>query len=87
MNTEQQIHQQLNQQLNVTYIAITNDSHRHQGHAGWNQGGDTHFSITIVSPDFEKLSRIQRHQRIYAILEEWMKKTIHALQIFAYSLS
>jgi stress-induced morphogen len=40
-----------------------------------------HFSARIVSADFSGLSRIARHQRVYAALGERMGGEIHALSL------
>ena len=42
-------------------------------------GDGQHFYATIVSPKFEGLRRIQRHQLVYAALGDRMKAEIHAL--------
>jgi BolA protein len=31
---------------------VTDDSHRHAGHAGAAPGGETHYSVRLVSPAF-----------------------------------
>ncbi|NRF71923.1 BolA family transcriptional regulator [Aquincola sp. S2] len=45
------------------------------------EGDGRHFFATIVSPAFEGLSRIARHQRVYAALGERMREQIHALSM------
>ena len=45
------------------------------------QGDGRHFFATIVSAQFEGLTRIQRHQRVYAALGERMREQIHALSM------
>jgi acid stress-induced BolA-like protein IbaG/YrbA len=45
------------------------------------QGDGRHFFATIVSSEFEGLSRVRRHQRVYAALGERMKEQIHALSM------
>jgi acid stress-induced BolA-like protein IbaG/YrbA len=44
-------------------------------------GDGRHFFATIVSSEFEGLSRVRRHQRVYAALGERMKEQIHALSM------
>jgi acid stress-induced BolA-like protein IbaG/YrbA len=44
-------------------------------------GDGRHFFATIVSTEFEGLSRVRRHQRVYAALGERMKEQIHALSM------
>ena len=49
------------------------------------EGDGRHFFATIVSPEFEGVSRIQRHQRVYAALGERMREQIHALSMKTYT--
>ncbi len=45
------------------------------------EGDGRHFYATIVSAQFDGLSRIQRHQRVYAALGDRMRAQIHALSM------
>ncbi len=45
------------------------------------EGDGRHFFATIVSPEFEGLSRVRRHQRVYTALGERMREEIHALSM------
>jgi acid stress-induced BolA-like protein IbaG/YrbA len=45
------------------------------------EGDGRHFFATIVSSEFEGLSRVRRHQRVYLALGERMKEQIHALSM------
>lgn len=45
------------------------------------EGDGRHFYATIVSAEFEGLSRVRRHQRVYLALGERMKEQIHALSM------
>lgn len=45
------------------------------------EGDGRHFFATIVSDRFEGLSRIKRHQAVYAVLGERMREEIHALSM------
>jgi acid stress-induced BolA-like protein IbaG/YrbA len=44
-------------------------------------GDGRHFFATIVSPEFEGLLRVRRHQRVYAALGDRMREQIHALSM------
>lgn len=44
-------------------------------------GDGQHFNAVIVSAEFEGLSRIQRHQRVYRALGDKMQREIHALSM------
>jgi len=44
-------------------------------------GDGEHFQALIVSAEFEGLSRVRRHQRVYAALGDRMRADIHALSM------
>ena len=63
--TPEQIKSYILEGLNCTHISL--------------EGDGQHFFATIVSPEFEGLKPIARHQKVYAALGERMKEEIHAL--------
>jgi len=71
--------------LNPTYIELVDNSDQHAGHAGasgWEESGESHFALDVVSDAFEGLSLVKRHQLVYMLLGDVMQN-IHALQIAA----
>ena len=81
MNMTDTIRRKLSSAFAPTELEIVDDSARHQGHAGHRHGGETHFSVRIVSPGFAGLSRVERQRRVYAALADEMKTQIHALTL------
>ncbi|MDE2134141.1 MAG: BolA family transcriptional regulator [Alphaproteobacteria bacterium] len=75
------IRQKLTAAFSPTALDVKDDSARHEGHAGHRPGGETHFSVRIVSPAFAGLSRVERQRRVYAVLAEEMTSQIHALAL------
>ncbi len=69
------------QVLNPTYLDIQDDSALHAGHAGNTGGG--HYTVTIVSEQFDNLSLIKRHRLVYDAAKSLMNTDIHALSIHA----
>ena len=45
--------------------------------------GESHFALTIESPAFAGLSRVERQRKIYAALGDLMHERVHALTIRA----
>ena len=45
------------------------------------EGDGQHFFATIVAAEFDGLSRIKRHQRVYQALGDRMRAEIHALSM------
>lgn len=68
--------------LQPSFIEVTDDSHRHAGHAGA-RGGQGHFSVDIVSAAFAGKLPLARHRLVYAALGDMMQTDIHALAIRA----
>lgn len=72
----------LGQALAPTTLEITDDSHKHAGHAGARLG-QGHFSVDVVSASFAGKSALVRHRLVYAALGDLMQTDIHALVIRA----
>jgi BolA family transcriptional regulator, general stress-responsive regulator len=73
----------LNRSLNPTYLDVSNDSAQHRGHLGDDGTGETHFTVTIESPDFAGLSRVARQRLVNHALADLLATRIHALAIKA----
>lgn len=71
----------LRRSLAPTRLEIVDDSARHEGHAGWRPGGETHFRVEVVSPAFAGKSRVERHRLVNAVLAEELSGPVHALQV------
>ncbi len=69
--------------LDPLKLEIINESHKHKGHGGWNESGETHFHLLIVSEYFINQNKLQRHKKIYQLLAVQLKNQIHALSIQA----
>lgn len=82
INMKQKIIDKLSK-LNPVVVNIDNFSEQHKGHSGWDESGETHFKILLISNEFIGLSRIERHRLIYNALGEELKTKIHALKIKA----
>jgi BolA family transcriptional regulator, general stress-responsive regulator len=62
-------------------LTIEDDSARHAGHAGAAPGGQTHFTVTIVSDQFVGLSRVARSRLVHEALGEEFLTGLHALAL------
>jgi BolA protein len=69
-------------ELDPQSVELLDESGRHVGHAGAAAGG-SHFRLTIVSPRFAGLAKLERHRMVYAALGPLMHREIHALAIQA----
>ena len=73
----------LTAQLTPEHLKVIDESHQHYGHAGWREGGETHFRVEIVSAAFTGKSRLERHRLVNAALSEELAGGVHALAIAA----
>ena len=83
MTLKDWITQALEERLRPVSLSVKDESHQHAGHAGWREGGETHFRIDIVSEAFSGKSRIERHRLVNATLAEAFDRGLHALAIRA----
>ena len=83
MSTKEAIINKLREAFSPESLDVTDESHLHEGHAGHRPGGQTHFRVHIVSPSFEKKSRVERHRMINTALAAELAGTIHALAVHA----
>ena len=81
MGLEDQIRKRLEEALAPTELEVTNESHRHAGHAGDDGSGESHWHLVIASPHFEGKSRIARHRAVHAALGPEIMGRIHALSM------
>ncbi len=64
-------------------LQVIDESHHHHGHAGWREGGETHFRVRIAAEAFRGLTRVDMHRRINGALKEAFDRGLHALAIEA----
>lgn len=82
MNRVDAIRQRLDEALAPVELEVTDDSHRHVGHAGAADGRG-HYSVRLVSSRFAGQRLVARHRAVYEALGELMQTDIHALAIDA----
>jgi BolA family transcriptional regulator, general stress-responsive regulator len=78
-----EILERLKSALSPTRLQLIDDSEQHRGHGGYNPAGESHFTLTIESPEFAGKSRIERQRLVYSALGDLMKERVHALTIKA----
>jgi BolA protein len=62
-------------------LEVVDESEAHRGHAGFQEGGESHFRVTLESAAFEGLSRIARHRAVHGALGSELMSEIHALAL------
>ncbi|WP_299929137.1 BolA family protein [uncultured Pelagimonas sp.] len=81
MSKSAKIHKRLSDALSITTLDVRNDSAKHHGHAGDDGSGESHFHVTLRSPDFAGKSRIARHRLVHKAMGAELVASIHALSL------
>jgi BolA protein len=75
------LHSKLTAAFAPEYIAIIDESESHRGHAGWREGGGTHFRVEMRSAAFDGMGRVARSRAVHRVLREELDGSIHALTL------
>ncbi len=67
--------------LAPTRFEIVNDSVHHQGHAGDNGSGESHFTIRMTSPRFAGMPRVAQHRLVMDLLRPELESGLHAVTL------
>ena len=81
MSLAQLIQQKLSGAFNPSHIEVECESHMHNVPAG----SEMHFRVVLVSDAFCNVRKVQRHQKVYAVLADEMAGPIHALALHLYT--
>lgn len=81
MTRTEQIETRLRKALSPRELSVRDDSESHRGHAGYQEGGESHFHVVIRSDAFADKSRIARHRMVHAALGPDLVSQIHALSM------
>ena len=79
MSIQGQIEQAIESGFNIEFMQLENESHMHSGPAT-----ESHFKLTLVSQDFNELSKVKRQQSVYKALSAIMPQ-FHALALHTYT--
>ena len=82
MSVRENLEAILREKLTPEHLEVVNESHMHSVA----KGSETHFKVIVVSPLFDGVSAVKRHQLVYGALGDMMGKKpsqggIHALAI------
>ena len=68
---------------NISEISLVDFPASHKSHQNYEGGGQC--EAVIISDDFENLSLLDRHNKIYEILGDLMQHEIHAFSMKTYT--
>jgi len=80
-NRAERLHAALAAAFPPATVAVQDDSAQHAGHAGAAPGGETHYSVLVVSPAFAGMGRLARSRAAHAVLAAEFAGGLHALSL------
>ncbi|WP_282021442.1 BolA family protein [Ruegeria faecimaris] len=80
MTVTEEMRSRLQSAFDPHELEIVDDSESHRGHAGFQEGGESHFNIRIRAAAFEGQSRVARHRAVHRALGDIVPR-IHALAL------
>lgn len=78
---ENRITLKLAEAFNPVHLDVINESHMHSVPPG----SETHFKVVLATESFISKRQVQRHQAVYACLEDELKNGVHALALHTFS--
>ncbi len=81
MTMAETLENKLKAALNPTHLEVIDNSHHHIGHAGYREGGESHWKVIVVSEAFNGKNRLERQRLVNSALKEELTGPIHALEM------
>lgn len=81
MNRTDRIYQALSTEFSPEHLEVIDESEQHRGHAGYQDGGESHFRVIIRAAQLGEMSRINRHRAVHKALGADLVGEIHALAL------
>lgn len=81
MTLADEIHVRLQQVFDPAELDVADESHRHRGHSGWREEGETHFRVRMRAPALRPMPRIARHRAVHEALGPAIMQRLHALAL------
>ena len=81
MKVSEEIENRLRAAFSPRELEIADESEIHRGHAGYREGGESHFRVRIAAEAFASMSRIERHRAVHEALGKDLVGRIHALAL------
>jgi len=75
------IEEKLQKRFSPNLLKVDDVSEMHRGHAGFKEGGETHFVIHITSYEFKNKNKLAIHRLINEELKEEWANGVHSISI------
>ncbi len=76
-----EIRLKLEQAFQPEMLEVIDESEAHRGHAGFTEGGESHFRVRLKAPALAAFSRVARHRAVHNALGPEIIDRIHALAL------
>ncbi|MEM1005923.1 MAG: BolA family protein [Pseudomonadota bacterium] len=80
MSVSEEIQTRLQVAFDPHELEVVDDSESHRGHAGFQEGGESHFNVRIRAAAFKGQSRVAQHRAVHKALGDIVPR-IHALAL------
>ncbi len=81
MTRKDQIYARLQAAFDPQLLEVIDESEKHRGHAGYQDGGESHFRVVIRAQELADLSRVARHRAVHQAIGADLMGQIHALAL------
>ncbi|MEO0393365.1 MAG: BolA family protein [Pseudomonadota bacterium] len=81
MSVGQTMRDKLTAAFEPSQMELKDESHKHEGHAGHDGRGESHFRLRMVSDAFSGKSRVERQRMVHRVLKEELADRVHALAL------
>ncbi len=81
MSIESEIRDQITAEFVPVFMELVNESHGHNVPAG----SESHFKLVLVTEKFAHMSKVKRHQAVYAAVNHALQNGVHALALHTYT--
>lgn len=78
--TAERLRTRLAEAFDPDHLEVIDESEAHRGHAGWREGGGTHFRVVMRSARLDGLSRVERGRAVHRALAAELAG-LHALSL------
>jgi len=85
MSDEGEVAQEIRRKLEAAFaptrLEVIDESEAHRGHAGYQEGGQSHFRVRMTAAAFAEGTRLERHRAVHRALGPELIGRIHALTL------
>ncbi|NIZ09165.1 BolA family transcriptional regulator [Pseudooceanicola sp. HF7] len=81
MTRQAEIRRRLEQAFTPESLDVLDESESHRGHAGFQEGGESHFRVRMRADSLSGKSRIAKHRAVHSAIGPDLMGEIHALAL------